>query len=389
MVNPRVQALVLALLLYAGFGSPTPDHFGVVEIVIGVLLVLSAGPLRLMTLFTRNPGYAWFVPGLFFLVYGLTIPLLIGVMAGNPPELVLRDLIPFLFLLMPIIFLDIDASARRVVTGCAAIIGVAFGARVFIAGAGDPAYLSIAPTVIFAAIFLVGMAGYTLYQSVTPRRVVWALVLAGMATMPLAAMAMTLQRASLGLFALCMAILLGVALWRRPGRGLWMVAGLVLAALVCGVVIESTVFDLLSKHHRVGSNMRYHEAAAVFDAVGASVPNGLFGLGWGATFESPAVGGLRVNFTHSLMTSLCLKAGVMGLGFGLIYLMALCAPLRHRIMTAPVVVLALAVPVMIDVVLYASYKSLDFGVILLLVALWTKPEHAGRPVATSRGMVYP
>ncbi len=59
----------------------------------------------------------------------------------------------------------------------------------------------------------------------------------------------------------------------------------------------------MEKTELVGVNMRWQEAAAVFDRLGDNFWAILFGRGWGATVASPAVGGMTVNFTHSLLTS--------------------------------------------------------------------------------------
>src|SRR5690606_20532715 len=106
------------------------------------------------------------------------------------------------------------------------------------------------------------------------------------------------------------------------------------------------------------------------DTMDDSMPHMFFGRGFGATVQSPAVGNMTVNFTHSLLTSFWMKTGLFGLALVLAYLVGLGRVLWRGLFIHPVLAVALAVPFAIDIALYASFKSLDFGLILLLIALW-------------------
>ncbi len=117
-------------------------------------------------------------------------------------------------------------------------------------------------------------------------------------------------------------------------------------------------------------NMRWAEASAVIHEISASLPTMIFGKGWGATIASPAVGGVTVNFTHCLLTTYWLKTGLVGLFLALLYLFHIGVLLMRLLKVNPVMAVALGGPLAIDVLLYASFKSLDFGLVLLLVPLW-------------------
>ena len=95
---------------------------------------------------------------------------------------------------------------------------------------------------------------------------------------------------------------------------LWRIGGLFYANL--WDVIEA----LWNKTRLHGGNMRLAEWRAVLDVIGNNLPSTLFGTGWGGTFSSPAVAEIRVNFTHSLLSSLLLKTGLVGFGFTVFYL---------------------------------------------------------------------
>lgn len=379
----RFLALLTALAYYGAFGSPTPDSFGMTEILIGFLILAAIPPACFMHLFSAVKGAPWrrWAQGL--AAYGLSIPLLSGLVSGHDPALIVRDIISFVFLLLPLFLLPpvgqgLAAGRQRWMVAAGVFVGLAFSLRVvwpFLAGraemtlaGADPLYLSIAPTVVFAAVMLPGLAAYALMRGVRVRNNIAALALAALGLFPFAAMALTLQRASLGLAAGALVFLLVLALWRWPRRAL---APLVLAAaaLACLLPVVADVFSsLMEKQGSVGLNMRAQEAAAVFDAIAVSPWQGLFGLGWGATFESPAVGGMSVNYTHSLLTFYVLKTGLIGVLCLSGYLFRLAAGLVRNLPAVPLLAAALAVPLAVDTLLYASYKSLDFGLILLLCA---------------------
>ena len=58
------------------------------------------------------------------------------------------------------------------------------------------------------------------------------------------------------------------------------------------------------------------------------------------------------------------------MGLALAYLFRLGSIILELLFYRPVIALALAGPFLIDIFLYASFKSLDFGLVLLLVPLW-------------------
>jgi hypothetical protein len=244
------------------------------------------------------------------------------------------------------------------------------GAGLYLPPPNDPFYLANAPTVLFAALFLLGLAGATLYNRVTVRRVPLVVVLVSLALIPLLSMALITQRASIGITILAVSFLLIIAFWRRPGQAT--VPGLLLALLLwTGWDVVSLIMqDAAHKTAIVGLNMRWAEAAAVAEHLGATPLTVLSGGGWGAMVASPAAGGATVNFTHSLITTYWLKAGLPGLALALIYLWHMGFMLLQALRRYPVLAVALAGPFLIDIFLYASFKSLDFGLILLLVTLW-------------------
>lgn len=394
-------ALIAALLIYAARGTPTPDAFGIIEVAVALLLVVAAGPPGIMAATGAAQPMGWMRAGQALLLYGLSVPVITGLARGNDPMLMLRDVIPFVFLLMPLFLYPLvrGSMARMVVlTMAAATVGLAFSWRVVVPafleshGMGavlarvtppDPGYMANAPTVIFSSLLLAGLAGMRMMAGLRPRNLAAAGVLAGVAVLPLVTMALIMQRASIWLWLAGVCYLAARAFAWRPYRALPVIAAGLAAAAVAAPWAGGLMADLVEKTEAVGLNRRWQEAQAVMDAVGGDLYGVVFGRGWGATIASPAVGEVTVNFTHNLFTTYWLKAGLCGVGLVAVYIAALARLLWPMLRTVPVMAVALGVPLVIDVTLYASFKSLDFGLILLLLALW-----GGRAVSLHPRPVY-
>jgi hypothetical protein len=378
----RVAALAAAIILYGAAGSPTPDNPGMVEALTGGLLILGAGPPAAASFL--SPRAPWQKAALALALYGLTVPVLSGLVSGSGFAAMVRDLVPFLFLLLPF-FMTMSAatgeSSRFTLTAAVVLAGMLFAVRVaapFLApdslrrtGASpDPLYLANAPTVLFAALLLTGLAGRELYTGAGTRRLIRAAALAVAAFPPLAATVLVTQRASMGIIVLYIVLFLMLALIRSPARAVLPLLALIILIMCSWTIDMQVLHGAVEKTELVGVNMRWQEAAAVFDRLGDSFPSILFGRGWGAMVASPAVGGMTVNFTHSLLTSYWLKTGLCGLALVLLYLFRLGVLLTRLMRVEPLLAAALAGPLLIDVFLYASFKSLDFGLLLLLIPLW-------------------
>ena len=99
-----------ALLTYGVLSSPVPASPGWVEAVIGGLLALAAGPVRALGIVCGAPlrrsadefGFAaatLLLAGLFWL------PLVRGIALGWAPEDQFRDLVPLIYLFLPVFLL--------------------------------------------------------------------------------------------------------------------------------------------------------------------------------------------------------------------------------------------------------------------------------------------
>lgn len=370
----RFVFLLAAIAVYALWGSPTPDDPGWPELAMALCLIVACGASSIASL--RAAGSR---PALkLFLLYGMTVPLFVGCARGHDPLLIARDIFPFLFLCLPLFFTTVAGhSARTIHLYIYAIcgLGLAFALRAlgpaygYLPPAGELYYLSNAPTVLFAAIFMAGVAIDRFTDA--PRVSGWAkgFLALGVVMTILWAMLLDTQRATIAAIVVSLLLFYGAAFLRAPGRAL--VPVIIVAAIVAAFlpVFDDAVQAIAGKTAKVGLNMRLEEFKAVIDTISPSITTALFGTGWGATMPSPAVAGIAVNFTHSLLTYILLKTGLSGLVLTLAWLARAAWDIRlimrHNLVPGFALLWAVAIPVF----LYASHKSLDFGLILLLVAV--------------------
>ena len=377
----RAICFFVSCTLYATVGSPTPDNFGWAEILIGLFLALSIGVGRARDAVLQPlKNRFWKTSGQVFLIYGLSVPLLVSVLSGQGITVILRDVFPFLFLFLPMFLLPLIRARPhyfRTSLFVVLLIGFLFSLRSlvmhFVQGCplwcGDELlYLENMPTVLFCCLFMIGSAMAFIMRGVTVKNIIIFAVLIALSLVPIAAMEITLQRASLGAVALYIILIYGYFIIKAPAQALSLFVVGVITLLILNISFSSAFYALWDKTAKVGLNMRPQEFEAVWTVVTASPYSFLFGIGWGGHFSSPAVGGLSVNFTHNFFSTLLLKTGVLGVIFCIAYIAGLLERLLRVILMHPVLGFALAAPILIDLTLYASFKSLDFGLVLLMIS---------------------
>ena len=380
ITNLRFWILLFTILLYGAAGYPTPDNPGLIELFIGLGLVLSFGlpQIAFLLLVTRKEEPLWMKTGRLLLIYGLSVPLLMAMLNGNDFTSVIRDIFPFLFLLIPFfaydLFQRISSGQQQLILCSVICAGLLFSVRgLYVLKDGgeaithlDALYLVNAPTVLFTALYLSGLAVYF----ISYKRPLFLSSLALLSLVPTAAMGAVLQRASFGALFLNNAFLSTLVLRKSLLRFCLIAACAYVLFLLLGEYALTLLHELFEKNRSVGSNMRFFELLAVWERVADSSLTALFGQGWGGTVQSPAVGDLTVNFTHSLISAALLKTGLIGTILTLSFLGTLFLRFPALYKTSPVLACALFWPFAIDIFLYASYKSLDFGFILMLIACY-------------------
>ena len=234
---------------------------------------------------------------------------------------------------------------------------------------GELLYLSNSPLCLFAAIWLAAHVWQKLVSG-SIKNIITAVPFAAGFGVVIAAMLLDVQRATIGAALFSMMIFVMGSFCENPKKTLWPLTILCLT-LLCLYPLASDILNAIqNKTEQVGLNMRVEEARAVYQTLAHDPVSMLIGQGWGSEFASPAVGGLTVNYTHSFLTTLALKGGLpfLTLGFGmfvagLYQIMLIFQRQRGQAM-------ALFWPFVIPVFFYASHKSLDFGLVLLMLSVW-------------------
>ncbi len=391
-----------AVLIYGAAGSPTPDNPGWPELLIAVFLLLSVGVAGVRDAFSFSKSASPFLQAMRFLFFmGLVFPLLVGAWHGNDRGLMLRDMAAFLFLGLPLFLsarIAADNAARFWMAPVFILAGFFFAVRTLMPAFnvwipdGELLYLSNSPLTLFAGLCLAAALWRYLQPPFAPLRYGRAAFSGAMLCVILAAMLLDVQRATIGAVLVTLCVLMLDGIMRTPRRAILPVVIIIACACIIYPLLDGILQAMAAKTAAVGLNARSAEAAAVLEAVRGS-PGGFFtGLGWGAVFGSPAVAGLEVNYTHSLLTTLFLKGGLIVLVPALI--MAVCAFYEIFLIFQKDRGRGLALfwPFAIPLLLYASHKSLDYGLLLLALGVWsvglrTLPE--ADPSVTKKTILQP
>ncbi|KAA0593624.1 hypothetical protein FZ942_24295 [Azospirillum lipoferum] len=384
------MAMAGALLLYGGLSVPAPPALRGAELSIGMLILLSIGwkwPLAVASghALRARSGIGWMPMAVAAFAWLLWAPLLRGAALGWEAADILRDVVPLLFLFLPVLLVPALCSAGqtavRALTGGLAMAGLllalrwwrqaewGFGAIGQRAMADGGVYLLNAPSVLFAAVALPAVALSLIAVGGQLRHWLAAVPFAVGGALCLAALAGAVHRTALGLALLSLTL---IALWWARQRA-WLVlpllVGLGLLIAVGGDALVGAWQQAAEKTRLTGVNARWEEAMAVIDHAVVTPWALLLGDGWGARIANPAVGGWRVSYTHTLASYSLLKTGVFGMVALAAYLGALVRPWYRLLAADPPLALAVVPPLLMALCLHTSFKYLDTGVILSLTLL--------------------
>jgi hypothetical protein len=378
----RTGGLILALGVYGVLGVPAPGRFGLQEIAVGVGIVLATGIIRPLMVGTgvmmADPRARLHdVIGTAAFNYLLWVPLLRALFSGNNDEDIYRDVVPLLFLFLPILLVPGGPVMYRLLTLGLAAVGVLFALRWWWPGLafrqvgrfampeGD-GYLLNSPTVLFAAVLLPLLALERLERRPGLPSLLLAFLLFGGGAIAGAALAGAVHRAAL---IMALSVVVGFAALqarRKPLLALLLLALVAVAAVGTGQ-LAGTIQQIVWKTETYGLNERSAEAGAVLDQVRASWSDLLFGQGWGTLLRSPAVGDMWVSYTHSFATYMLLKTGLIGCLVTLAYVLSM-APALYGLMRADApMAMALLPPLGLGLFAHTSFKYLCFGLLLSIL----------------------
>ena len=293
----RLVCFVFALGLYALWGSPTPNNPDWVEGTIALLLFLAIGWQRIVQnfLFYKDQKVErWELSGKILLLYGFTLSLIVAILQGNELGIIIRDLIAFLFLCLPlffVMFLKERQQRKKAFTILCFIIGLVFSVRVlvphflFFRQTTELLYLANSPFVLMSALFLGGFAGYQIYQRATTKHFIRGCVFIALCSLPLMAMFVDLQRASFAALVVSAASLFLIGFVKAPLKMILPVLFMGLGIFVFADYFSELVEGVGAKTSQVGLNMRAQEFQAVWKEVSETPFTLMFGRGGGLTLR--------------------------------------------------------------------------------------------------------
>ena len=377
----RFLFLALALILYGCLSSPTPDNPSYIEVLIGLSLLVFIGADGVLKpfqkLFVFKVVQPWELAGLALLLWGVAVPTIMALYNNALPSILLRDVVSFAFLMAPLFLYSGLKERQDLLLGLLLMIGFCFAVRVlfldfsFFSQREELLYLANSPLVLMAGLYFAFVALQKLFMKLLVQEIIYSGVLLSMAVVCFAAMYVDFQRASFIALGISCIFLVGLFVYQRPLKAILPI----IAIAIIVIIFHSFIFDVVEKvalkTAQVGFNMRSQELQAVWDHISNDSISLIFGMGWGSSFSSPAVGDLNVAYTHSLLSYMLLKTGLAGLGLTCLYLFFIFEKLARLVFSKAVSANALVWPFLIPIFFYASYKSLDYGLILTLILVIT------------------
>ncbi|MDP3858309.1 MAG: hypothetical protein Q8Q73_11185 [Stagnimonas sp.] len=398
----RLLLLMLALLVYGTFSNPTPDSVGPAEISLFALLLLSIGPLPFLKmaagvgLFSQPLSAHWYRLCAFYLL--LTVWLIVGVARNNPVGEMVRDMIAFCFVFLPVLLVTAfptqwsDNDLRKI-TDTLAIVGVLLAIRhmmsvgLNISELGKSfendhtLYLSTDPTVLFAAVYLPLRAWDFSANGRRMSAFARLLFLGGGLTAAIA-LASKGHRGPLALMAAAYGYFGVVRGSRSAGTAMLLLLAVGLIAFAGRDQISLVIDALMRKQENRGINGRDFEMYAVFEAISGSAQSLALGLGFGSSFYNPAAGGGFVNFAHVFASWAVLKGGFFTAVVMIFYALSFLPPLLRIARRDLSLFLALSCPFVIGALINGSYRMLTFGFLLYVVLATTQRAAQNLPLGS-------
>lgn len=400
VVEVKRQNLYMLIFLamsvvYGAFSSSSPDNVGVAEIFIGFCLLVLVGiknPVQLFDISRNYKSNTVEVPIYVRLsfIYLLTVPSVYGVVwMQNDIGNWVRDFIPLIYAFIPVLMIHIVRSHPekwlRVIIFSLCVIGFLFCVRFFMGAGVDISTIGSRliisdnrdntmqdPATQFFLAFSTCVGFYLLLKGKKSQGVSFILI----SFLPWAVMFASVMRAPVVLTGLSLIILLfcWLLIDGNKRKAFFPAVVFVVAIAVYGKeivsVLEGAINLLLLKQAEHGLSSRDLEVKVVISQIN-TIETLLFGMGWGGLIDSPFGGQYR--FVHNMIIYFVFKVGLIGTLAFAIYFTWLLGLLFNAFRKNSVLVLlmvSLIPPLFIAMVLEPMFKSLSFGIVLLIIPLF-------------------
>lgn len=366
--------LYIIFIVYGFASYPFPRVIGYPEYLIGfllfVLLIYTRG-YNAINILSRDVAIEVLVRRLIFLLLFFYPTFLYVVNQWDFVDFT-RDLIPFIYLFLPLFFYKFGATSVNSLIAGLLTAGVCFSWRYFYESGFDisalgtfgffdeKSYYSYDPSVTFSLV-------YSIHRLVFNRdglliKIFFALI----AWFCFLALAGVTQRAPLGLAFIT--LLLGLFLSNKKISALIFISACVLFVLTYYGEFVLSAFDALQqKQYNYGDNNKFAEMFDAFFSLD-TVASTLFGLGWGALFYSTAYDGYTSN-SHMIFIYFLVKSGIIGLILIGIYFYHVSKSLKNLWAIDRNLFFSILSSLIVGLFFQPTYKTLSYGFLLLLLFL--------------------
>ncbi len=406
VIKKRDAIAFLAMAFVCGvFSSSTPDNVTLAEIFIGLILVILVGPRGFFLIFDswssalskRAVGTAYVSKTvLLSMIYLILVPSITGlVFSANELMDYVRDIIPLLYLFIPVLLLHRFRLAPSnwliVLLLSLCLIGISYSLRHFTTTGeadisqigsefiwgGNMDNISQDPAVIYMMAYLVAFGIAELFCG----KIHFGVIAVGLAIFPWAANIASVTRASIGLaFATSLITVFYLLAAKKMRNSLVVLCSMMLLPIILllygdsfYLFIVNSFALLVEKNMAVGLSARDLEANVVLNNVD-SIGQFIFGTGWGGVFANPISGGGLTRYVHNSFIFFYLKGGILGLlcfifylGWFLRMLISIYKDLSSY--REFVIFVSLLPPLLISLLLEPMYKSLSIGLVLSIIPL--------------------
>lgn len=369
---------ISSILIYALFSLPFPKNPGGIEAAVGLLLILATGSKGILGLLSfKNTEFDMQSVrfGFWFL---LLFPTITMTFYGWELNDFVRDIIPLVYMFFPLLILP-SIQKNRYMTRLPlffSLVGLIMSIRFFIETQATPLdvgvevlwdnkkYFSYDPSVLFAAIWFF-IKGCEVFSNNIKDYALSAFYFIS-SFICLSALAAVIQRAPLALFAMACVIYFIKSNIPKIYKVLVIFLLTIVSFYYLGDIFLN-VFDLFyEKQISHGFNNKDSEFSAVFEVMSLGFGVSLFGVGWGGVFYNPAYG-MTMSNTHSLVSYALIKTGLIGMVAFSVYGIRVIRDVLIILKYDIGITLASTSALTIGLLFQPTYKTLSYGVILIIV----------------------
>lgn len=386
---------VISLSVYGLLSTSTPDKITIVEILIGFCLLVVVGLEGISELLKSDKHadeYKFKVPKIvkisfFYLIF---LPSLYGlIFFENSLKNWTRDIIPMLYLFLPLLIIKkINLVPRKlflytILLLC--LVGVSFSIRFFYDSVGSISNLGTSQIIALnkdnialdpATQFLLSFASCFSIWLLMRGKLIYGFIILTISFLPWAVVIGVISRAPI--FFTFFSIIITIFYWiflnknKKFGVFFLIIAFVLLFYFNKNYIIffENTLELLIQKNTRYGLNTRGIEFDVVMNSLNSGIFKFFFGNGWGSLIEIPNMYILR-NL-HNVFLYFAYKTGFFGLICILIYFLwiiklVISIGLKNKFFS--IVMISMINPLVNTGLLQPMFKSLTFGVLILLIPL--------------------